>query len=78
MPKAENCSVGISQSVSLALRGEGHQAEKGIDSAELFLKRVLFIVCQEDISPSARPAVYVNAIYETHSINSAAFCLRCL
>lgn len=56
MPKAENSSVGISQSVSLPLRGEGHQAEKGIDSAELFLKRVLFIVCQEDISPSARPA----------------------
>lgn len=43
MPKAESSSVGISESVSLALHGEGHQAEEGIDSAELILRRFLFI-----------------------------------
>lgn len=32
--------MGISESVRLALRGEGHQTEKGIDSAELILKKV--------------------------------------
>lgn len=51
------------ESASLALHGEGHQAEKGIDSAELILKRFLLIVCHQNISPSAVPAVYVNAIY---------------
>lgn len=40
VPKAESSSVGISESVRLTLHGEGHQTEKGIDSAELILKKV--------------------------------------
>lgn len=47
VPKAEYNSVGISQSVSLALHGEGHQAEKGIDSAELILKVSIYSLSSE-------------------------------
>ena len=65
-PKAENSSVGISQSVILAPHGEGHQAERGIDSAELILERFLFIVCYQNISPTAIPADCIMMQYSTY------------
>lgn len=46
-------SVGIGPSVGPAPHGEGHQAEKGIDSAQLILTWMLFIVCHQNTSPTA-------------------------
>lgn len=55
------------ESVSLAPHGEGHQAVKGIDSAELIQKRFLFIVCHQNTSPSAIPAECTLMQYIRHT-----------